>query len=397
MPHRLVYPLVAAVALACTAWQTPQEQSPVPQPAQETPAKESAKGTPKIMLSADSWDFGTVVFGDMPSHVLTIKNEGDADLHLTNVRGSCSCTVPKLKTNLLKPGEATEVEIHFNTRKRQGSITQTVTIQSDDPKNSTLTFRVTGEVKKLVNVEPANVMLTGAKRDEAMSATVRITNDSGEPLSPEIKRISSEYIGASLKEIEKGKVYELIVTTKPPLPYGRTPAGIELTTGNPRQPDLQIPVNANIQARVSATPPVVFVPAQQTQGTARQVRIRYFGESPEFKVIGVESSNPDKVTVELMEAKAPQYMPRGPSSTWSPKLEQEVKVQVPPGSELGDGGVTITIKTNDPEFAEVTIPVTNDPAVFRKAFGLVGTTSGTVNPTPGAADKSGDKAGRSRR
>lgn len=392
MSHRLTISVVAALALACTAWQMPQEQPPKPQPAQETPkdeAKSDAKGQPRIMLSADSWDFGTVVFGDQPSHTLTLKNEGDADLHLTSVRGSCSCTVPKLKTNMLKPGESTEVEIHFNTRKRQGDIVQNVTIQSDDPKNPTLLFRVTGKVNKLVNVEPANVMLTGAKKDEQLAATVRITNESGESLSPEIKRISNEHVDATLKEVEPGKVYELLVTTKPPLPYGRTPAVIEMTTGNPRQPDLQIPVNVNVQARVSAAPPVVFVPAQQTRGTPRNIRIRYYGEDENFKVLSVESSDPAKVSVEMMDAKPPQFRPRGAASAWTPNLEQEIKLQVPPGSELGKEGVTITIKTNDPEFGEFTIPVTNDPAIFRQAFGLVGE-SRTVNRGPESADKDGD-------
>ncbi len=394
MPHRLTCTVVAALALACTAWQTPQEQpQEPPKPAQETPAKQEAKsdakGQPRIMLSADSWDFGTIIFGDQPSHVLTIKNEGDADLHLTSVRGSCSCTVPKLKTNVLKPGESTDVEIHFNSRKRQGNIVQNVTIQSDDPKNPTLTFRVSGTVKKLVNVEPANVMMNGAKKDEQMSAVVRITNESGEAMTPEIKRISNEHVDATLKEIEAGKVYELVVTTKPPMPYGRTPAMIEMVTGNPRQPDLQVPVNINIQARVSAAPPVVFVPAQQTRGTPRNIRIRYFGDAPDFKVLSVESSHPDKVSVEVMEAKAPQFSARGASGAWASKLEQEIKLQVPPGAELGDGGVTITIKTNDPEFAEFTIPVTNDPAVFRQAFGLVGE-SRAVNRPAEPAEQNGE-------
>ena len=105
---------LTALALSVTGWQTvgpvrPQDKKPPPSGPQ-----------PKITLSSELWDFGDALYGDALQQSFTIKNEGEADLRLDRVKGSCTCTVPKLTTKLLKPGESTEVTVNFNTKKKQG-------------------------------------------------------------------------------------------------------------------------------------------------------------------------------------------------------------------------------------------------------------------------------------
>ncbi|MCH7870097.1 MAG: DUF1573 domain-containing protein [Planctomycetes bacterium] len=397
MRNAVTFVTLAAVALCSTAWQVVGPVQPAQQKSRIAKKPVVPDGPkPKIKLSAEVWDFGEVIYGDTPSQVFTITNEGDADLIIDRVKGSCSCTVPKLKVKLLKPGESTEVTVNFNTKKRQGQISTLVQIRSNDPLRPLLSYRVKGTVNRLIGLKPTSISLSGLKRDELMSGTIRITNQSGEPIKPEFKSINSDYFDVTINEVEAGKIYDVVVNTKPPIPYGRTRGVIEIATGNARQPEIKIPVNANVRARVSVTPPIVFVPKQTKSPSKRRIRVRYFGTDENFQVLSVESSDSTKLPVTLLPLSDEQKTPSRLPAAFRPKIERVISVEVPAGAELGDDGLEIVIYTNDPEFEKLVVPVTGNPNTFRQSLGLRAQAPRPVKPaivTPGAGGASKSAAG----
>ena len=68
--------------------------------AADTPAK---AGKPKATIAEPIKDVGTVPKGEKIIHDFVIKNEGDADLQITNVQPACGCTVAEFD-KLIKPG-----------------------------------------------------------------------------------------------------------------------------------------------------------------------------------------------------------------------------------------------------------------------------------------------------
>ncbi len=398
MRNAVTFLTLAAVSLCSTAWQVVGPTQPPQKKARVAKKPVIPDGPrPKITLSAEVWDFGVVIYGDAPSQTFTIKNEGDADLILDRVKGSCSCTVPKLKVKLLKPGESAEVTVNFNTKKRQGQISTLVQVRSNDPVRPLVSYRVKGTVNRLIDLKPTNVRLTGLKRDEVMSGTIRISNQSDEPIKPELKSINSDYFEVTINEVEAGKAYDVVVKTKPPIPYGITRAAIAISTGNARQPTINLPVNANVRARVSATPPIVFVPKQTRSPSKRSIRVRYFGTDDAFEVLSVESSDSAKLPVELLPLGAQKRTASRLPAGFAPKLERVISISVPAGNELGDDGLEIVIRTNDPEFEKLVIPVTGNPNTFRKSLGLRAQPPRTVKPAivkPGAAGATGSTAGQ---
>ena len=200
-------------------------------------------------------------------------------------------------------------------------------LRSNDPFRPILTYRVKGNVKRLVDIQPLSVQLRGLKRDEVMSATVKIVNQGSDPIQLAIESISSDYFDVEIKEVEAGQVYELAVKTKPPIPYGTTRAGIEITTGLSRQPIIRVPVNANVRARVSVTPPILFVPKQTKSPSNRSIRVRYFGTADDFKVLSVESSNPDMLPVELKPPGTNRLRFQQPRAI-APKVERLITVKI---------------------------------------------------------------------
>ncbi len=106
-------------------------------------------GGSKIRLSQDTWGFGAIQRGRQTSHVLVISNVGQKTLHIAQVRSSCTtCSVVEGYRQFLEPGESTEIKVTFKAEGRKGRVTKTVYIDSDDPGQPQVVFRLTGIVEK---------------------------------------------------------------------------------------------------------------------------------------------------------------------------------------------------------------------------------------------------------
>jgi hypothetical protein len=88
---------------------------------------------PKLMISKTSHDFGDVEEGKVVSVKFDIKNSGNDLLKIENVKTTCGCTAALLSSKTIKPGETGDLKIDLDTANREGKLTRTVTIISNDP------------------------------------------------------------------------------------------------------------------------------------------------------------------------------------------------------------------------------------------------------------------------
>jgi len=126
----------------------------------------------QVTMSVDSnrYDWGTIdLGGGMVSKSFAIENKGASPLKLYEVKTSCMCTTAQLKTSSqtspkfkmhekssyvfeVNPGETAELIVEFDPAfhgpSGVGPITRTITMNTNDTKNSTLTFNLTGNVVK---------------------------------------------------------------------------------------------------------------------------------------------------------------------------------------------------------------------------------------------------------
>ncbi|MBP7506759.1 MAG: DUF1573 domain-containing protein [Prolixibacteraceae bacterium] len=108
--------------------------------------EEQKANAPVAVVENNVYDFGVLVEGDVAEYSYKIKNTGKSDLLIRNVKASCGCTAVK-HSNLVKPGETTDINVKFNSRGKKGRQNKSVTVITNDPNNSTITFRITGDVK----------------------------------------------------------------------------------------------------------------------------------------------------------------------------------------------------------------------------------------------------------
>lgn len=126
----------------------------------------------QVSVSVDSnkYDWGTIDYDKgIVSKNFEIKNTSNSALKLYDVKTSCMCTTAQLRTASqtskkfamheknssvfeVQPGETAQLLIEFDPAFHGpggvGPITRTITMSTNDAKNSTLTFNLTGNVIK---------------------------------------------------------------------------------------------------------------------------------------------------------------------------------------------------------------------------------------------------------
>jgi hypothetical protein len=104
---------------------------------------------PKVEINPSSYDFGTVNEGDKATAVFNIKNTGDADLIIYDAKPSCGCTVAKLSSKDVKPGETATLEAVYNSINASGQVHKNIAVSTNDPKSQMVNLPITGTVKAL--------------------------------------------------------------------------------------------------------------------------------------------------------------------------------------------------------------------------------------------------------
>jgi len=126
----------------------------------------------QVTMSVDSnrYDWGTIdINGGMVSKSFAIENKGATPLKLYEVKTSCMCTTAQLKTSSqaspkfkmheknsyvfeVNPGETAELIVEFDPAfhgpSGTGPINRTITMNTNDASNPTLTFQLAANVVK---------------------------------------------------------------------------------------------------------------------------------------------------------------------------------------------------------------------------------------------------------
>ncbi|MBA7530383.1 hypothetical protein ES705_22586 [subsurface metagenome] len=102
---------------------------------------------PQIVISEEEWDFGLVKPGEKPTHIFTIKNEGNEDLIIERVWVSCGCVQTSISTNRILPGKSTELKATFNTVGYEGKLEKLIYIKSNDPEEPEKKIKVKVDIE----------------------------------------------------------------------------------------------------------------------------------------------------------------------------------------------------------------------------------------------------------
>lgn len=85
----------------------------------------------KIDFSKRVHDFGTINEGEIVKTSFSFTNTSDTDLIITQVYGSCGCTVPDYPREPVKPGAKSVINISFDSHGKSGVQDMNITIISN--------------------------------------------------------------------------------------------------------------------------------------------------------------------------------------------------------------------------------------------------------------------------
>ncbi|MFP4664496.1 MAG: DUF1573 domain-containing protein [Bacteroidales bacterium] len=93
------------------------------------------------------FDFGTITQDESITTKYKFTNTGKSDLIIRKIKASCGCTATSPEKDVIKPGESSYIKVTFNARGKRGKQHKTITVITNDPKNTTTRLKIRGTVK----------------------------------------------------------------------------------------------------------------------------------------------------------------------------------------------------------------------------------------------------------
>lgn len=102
-------------------------------------------------VDGKNFNFGKISQRSKIEHEYVFKNVGKSNLILRKIKSSCGCTAVSPKDKEIEPGESSSIKAIFSSGTRKGRQNKSITVITNDPKNSRVILRLSGEVSPGTN------------------------------------------------------------------------------------------------------------------------------------------------------------------------------------------------------------------------------------------------------
>ena len=341
---------------------------------------------PKAVFEVTEYDFGTMKFLSSGSHTFIVRNDGKGPLELKAGPTTCQCTIGELADNVIAPGESTEVELTWTIKIPDAVFEHSAEIWTNDPENPSVDLKIGGFVGRDLMVKPEAIWNFGSiSKIESAKFEGMIFSDLHSKMellsvSVDSDNFSAEFKKLSAKDIQEmhragyfstgmpGKEppspasgYQVTVTLIKEIPVGAFSQVLEFTAklddtlGEVKQ---QVSLSGTKTGAVDffALPGATWVQSlmlvqagtvNATKGKTASVMMFVRGGEEEFKVTAVEKDlSWINVTTETKEKVGNAD-------------RVQLNIEFPPDCPKTFRTLTmpakITLKTNHPEAAEITV------------------------------------------
>lgn len=121
-------------------------------------AKSTAAKPGKIdVVGGTELDFGTMRLGTRRSHSFVFRNIGESPVDVVYKSSSCKCTVGKLDSKTLNPGEQTQVDLEWLAEGVFNDFAQTATIGTNAPDQDEIKLTIKGKISQAYGFEPSTI------------------------------------------------------------------------------------------------------------------------------------------------------------------------------------------------------------------------------------------------
>lgn len=220
----------------------------------------SAQEWARKMFEETSYDFGKVARGADVSHRFKITNKYKETVHISNVRTTCGCSIPKQpEVTTLRSRESTYVEVTLNTRKFTHKKESNLIVTFDKPFYAEVKIPLEAYIRTDVVLTPGGANFGAVDLGAGAKTTIDVAYAGRNDWKLKDIKIANENLDAKIKEISRGGgrvQYEIAMYLKPSAPKGALREQVMLVTddANPHVPML---VTARVEADITVATPDV--------------------------------------------------------------------------------------------------------------------------------------------
>jgi len=337
---------------------------------------DSSKPHPAVVVDEETHDFGVFEKEQKGEYAFVVRNEGNANLTLSMLDKTCSCTSVDISRASVPPGRDARITIHWEPNNAGGSYQQAVEIGTNDPTRPRFQLRVKGVYATPIIASPNPVQLNaflGRKTSNQSriyffeDVTIKeITNDTPEYFSASFVKseLTKEEIGRNMLKSAKA-VYDVTVTLKPGMQIGHFNNKFIVHSDSPLMPKFSLPVNGQVLGNLA----IVSNDYDEKTGVFN-LGTAYRG-TPVKKTLTLRFSQSEGMTPEFqVVSKTPEWLDvtfgRVIFGAGGNNLLQ-VTIGVPEDANLGtsdmndeENAAMIVIASNIPEISTIRIPVQYD-------------------------------------
>ncbi len=266
-----------------------------------------AKGKPKATVAEPVKDVGTVPKGQKITHDFAIKNEGDADLTITNVQPACGCTVAEFD-KLIKPGATGKVHTVVDSSTFAGPISKGVTVFTNDPDHPQIELSIHAKIEPYISVKPGYARYITVQ-GEPQEGNIAQTLWAPDGTSWDITSVDTPFPALTVTYHEakpeerlpdvKGKQWKVEMKLANNAKVGPLADYVTVHTNHPKQQIVQIPISGFVRPVIAVTPPTAdFGKIELKEPLKKALSIRNFATEP-IKVTGIDPNLPKGIETKL--------------------------------------------------------------------------------------------------
>ena len=300
---------------------------------------------PALHVEKETVDFGKVIVGAKVPVQFHIQNRGKGALLLYDVAASCTdCTTILSSPDKLEAGEKGLIEARILTAELHGDVDRTLSIYSNDAVKSRTILHITGHVWSPLEMKPNYIYFPVAKAvDSRKEYRVEITNTTDEDIH--LSNASSDNVKFRAKLVpgKNKEKHTLVVSTVPPLEYGRNKGLITFNTSYGGLPTIQISAIAKVSLPLAFSPSRLYLKAGDLKKPiTKQFKLSI--NSEESVEILDHSLNIAGPTIKVTERNPGEYV--------------KYAIYFPEGFRVEpDLNASLTVKTTHRQFGQLNLPI----------------------------------------
>lgn len=249
----------------------------------------SAQEWARKMFAEKSHDFGKVARGADVSHRFKVTNLYKETVHISNVRTTCGCSIPKQpEVSTLKSLESTFIEVELNTRKFTHKKESNLVVTFDKPFFAEVKLPLKAYIRTDVVLTPGGANFGAVDLGAGGKTTIDVAYAGRSDWALHDVKIANKNLDAKVTEVSRGNgqvKYQIEMHLKPSTPLGALREEVMLVT-NDATPHVPMLVTARVEADITVATPDVSM-GTLTPGANKTVNVVIRGKKP-FMINKVE-------------------------------------------------------------------------------------------------------------